>query len=119
MSHNKYHAAPTCVDGIKFASKLESKRYKVLKEREQAYKIKDLELQPVFILQDGFRDRAGKAIRAIKYVADFRYKTECGDVVVEDVKGVVTDVFKIKWKLLLYKYKSGIKFVIVKDINAI
>ncbi|MCG8431287.1 MAG: DUF1064 domain-containing protein, partial [Candidatus Omnitrophica bacterium] len=42
--------------------------------------------------------------RAIKYIADFRYKDENGNVIVEDSKGYKTAIFRIKEKMLLYKY---------------
>jgi len=45
-----------------------------------------------------------------RHVADFRYvDTSTGLTVVEDVKGMKTDVYKIKRKLLLWRY-PGIDF---------
>jgi hypothetical protein len=61
--------------------------------------IRDLEQQPVFLLQDKFRFK-GEAIRAIKYIADFKYfDLEKNIIVVEDSKGMRTDVFNLKEKL--------------------
>lgn len=100
----KYKSKPIEIDGIKFASKMEGARYSKLKEMERENKISDLELQPSFLLQDGFtRDK--KKYRPIVYVADFRYRI--GDkVIVEDVKGFKTPEYKLKKKLLLYKYEG-------------
>ncbi len=100
----KYNSKSVEIDGIKFASKMEGKRYSKLKEMERENIISDLELQPSFLLQDGFtRDK--KKYRPIVYVADFRYKI--GDkVIVEDVKGFKTPEYKLKKKLLLYKYEG-------------
>lgn len=103
MMH-KYNAKKTVVDGIKFDSKKEAKRYKELKALELVGKIDRLELQPRFLLQDGFRYE-GKAIRKIEYVADFLYRDlSTYELVVEDVKGVKTDVYKLKKKLFLKRY---------------
>lgn len=99
----KYRSKKTIVDGHVFPSKLEANRYKQLKLLEQQGMIRDLVLQPKFLLQAGFRDGDGKWHRAIHYIADFRY-VENGQVVVEEVKGRETAVFRIKMKLFLFKY---------------
>ena len=98
--HHKYHAIPTVIDGIRFASKRESKRYSELKLMEKAGVISGLGLQPRFTLLE---KREGQ--RAITYVADFSYM-EYGDLIVEDVKGIQTEAFKIKKKLFKAKYPS-------------
>ena len=109
MAH-KYNAKKTVVDGIKFDSKKEAARYEVLKGLELVGKIDRLELQPRFVLMDGFRYE-GKAIRKIEYVADFLYRdlSTC-ELIVEDVKGVKTDVYKLKKKLFLKHYGNEYKF---------
>lgn len=104
MSRNhKYNAKKTMFDGIQFDSQKEAFRYGELKLLERAGEIAELELQPRFLLQEGFTDSKGKRRRKIEYVADFQY-IENGKIVVEDSKGFKTDVFKIKEKLLLKKY---------------
>ena len=85
-----------------FDSVKEARRYKELKLLEKAGKISNLELQPHFLLQESFR-KNGKTYRKIEYIADFKY-IENGKTIVEDVKGVQTDVFKIKHKLFEKKY---------------
>ena len=109
MAH-KYNAKKTVIDGIKFDSKKEAARYEVLKGLELVGKIDRLELQPRFVLMDGFRYE-GKAIRKIEYVADFLYRdlSTC-ELIVEDVKGVKTDVYKLKKKLFLKHYGNEYKF---------
>lgn len=109
----KYNARKTTVFGIKFDSKLESQRYLVLLSATQRDEIFNLTLQPKFILQDGFRDKRGKKHREIAYKADFSYRTSTGEIVIEDAKGMQTPVFKIKMKMLLYKYPE-INFRVVK-----
>lgn len=100
---SKYRAKKTTVDGITFDSKAESRRYTDLRLLEKAGIISDLELQPLFRLQDGFTDGKGTRHRSIDYVADFRY-IEDGRTVVEDVKGMRTPVYKLKKKLLLKQH---------------
>ena len=99
---NKYNAKKTTVNGIKFDSKAEATRYKILKKREAAGEITGLTLQPRFTLQEKF-SYDGKTIRKIEYIADFEYSKN-GEQIVEDVKGVKTDVYKLKKKMFLLKY---------------
>lgn len=99
---NKYNAVRTEVDGILFHSKGEARRYGELKMLEREGEISNLELQPEFVLLDGFV-RDGKRIQAIKYRADFKY-VEDDIVVIEDFKGKETAEFRIKRKLFLNRY---------------
>lgn len=99
---NKYSAIKTESDGITFDSRKEARRYNELKLLQRAGQIKDLQLQPVFLLQEGYK-RAGKSIQAITYIGDFSY-IENGRQVVEDAKGMKTEVYRIKKKLLLKRY---------------
>lgn len=94
---NKYRNKKVIVDGEEFDSKKEGNRYKELKLLLKAGKISNLELQPRFLLQDGFK-KNGRTFRKIEYIADFKY-IENGKTIVEDVKGMQTDVFKIKHKI--------------------
>ena len=102
MYKNKYGNKKIIVDGIQFDSIKESARYRELKLLERAGEIQELELQPRFLLLEGFK-KNGKTYRKIDYIADFKY-IEKGQVIVEDVKGKETDVFKLKHKLFEYKY---------------
>lgn len=99
---NKYRNKKVVIDNIKFDSQLEANRYVELKLLQRARKIKKLRLQVPFVLQEGFK-KNGKSYQAIKYIADFVYE-ENGRTVVEDTKGMQTDVFKIKHKLFEKKY---------------
>ena len=94
---NKYRNKKVIVDEKEFDSKREGNRYKELKLLERAGEIKNLELQPRFLLQDSFK-KNGRTFRKIEYVADFKY-IENGKTIVEDVKGLQTDVFKLKHKI--------------------
>ena len=101
--YRKYNAKKTVVDGITFDSKKEAARYVELKAMEQAGEITHLELQPKFQLQAKYKNGAGKGIREVSYIADFQYKQD-GKVIVEDVKGVKTEVYKLKKKMFEFIY---------------
>ena len=102
---SKYKNVKTTIDGITFDSKKEATRYAELKLLARSGLIQNLRLQVPFELipkQDGER--------AVKYITDFVY-TENGETVVEDVKGIKTDVYKIKKKLMLKVHGLRIKEV--------
>lgn len=101
---SKYGNKKTIIDGINFNSKKESERYLVLKDMLKNKEITDLQLQPKFLLQDSFK-YGNETIRKIYYIADFSYKKD-GKLIVEDVKGKKTDVYKLKKKIFLYKYTN-------------
>nr|UVX46400.1 MAG: protein of unknown function (DUF1064) [Bacteriophage sp.] len=104
---SKYHAKRTSVDGITFDSKREADRYLVLKSMEEDGAIEDLRRQVRYELIPAF-DVDGKHYRPVSYVADFVY-VENGKEVVEDVKGMRTDVYKLKSKLFARRYGKAIK----------
>lgn len=111
---SKYHNRKTTIDNITFDSLKEAVRYTELKLKLKAKEIHDLQIQPVFVLQEGFTDQFGKKHRPITYIADFSYYEKHKDgyqlYVVEDVKGMKTLVYQIKKKLLLYKYGTVFTF---------
>lgn len=100
--YNKYKNTICYYDGFCFRSGVERDRYISLKLLEKNGIIKSLTLQPSFILQEKFV-KNGVKFGAIKYVADFSYIHE-EKKIVEDVKGLLTQVFKINRKLFEKKY---------------
>lgn len=105
---HKYNAKRTEVklgkEVYSFPSKKEANRFIVLVQLQRMGKIDGLTLQPEFLLQPDF-ECDGQTIRPIKYIADFSYvDTSTGEKIIEDCKGVETDVFKLKKKLFLYRY---------------
>lgn len=104
---SKYHAKKTVVDGIAFDSRKEADRYLVLKGMEEDGAIEDLRRQVRYELVPAF-DVGGRHYRPVYYVADFVY-VEDGKEVVEDVKGMITDVYKLKSKLFARRYGKVIK----------
>lgn len=103
MRRHKYGARKTEVGGILFDSKKEAARYQELRLLEKAGEIHDLRLQVPFELQPKFR-KNGKTWRAVTYVADFVYLTKEGEEVIEDVKGMRTDVYRLKRKMFEYQF---------------
>lgn len=95
----KYRNKPVEVDGYKFASKKEARRYHELKLLLNANVIDDLELQPRFPIELN-----GEKI--CTYVADFAY-TENGKRITEDVKSEITrknSTYRLKKKLVKAVY---------------
>jgi hypothetical protein len=95
------------IDGHKFASKKEAERYCNLKLMAKAKMIQSLELQPkIPIIIKGvkiqmFSARYHETGRTLTYIADFKYyDNERGRWVIEDVKGHLTEVYKIKRALV-------------------
>ena len=90
---SKYRNVRTKVGQISFASKLEASRYLELKMLQQAGEISGLKLQVPFNIAVG-------GLPICKYVADFTYTDQSGALVVEDAKGRLTDVYKLKRRLM-------------------
>ncbi len=90
---SKYGAVKTKVDGVTFDSKKEANRYRELKLLLQAGKIANLLRQPQFPI-------VINEVKCGKYVADFSYVDERGQLAVEDVKGMRTAVYRLKKKLV-------------------
>lgn len=101
---NKYRAQKVTIDGHVFDSIKEAQFYQDLKLRLQAGEIVAFELQPTFILQEGFVNKDGKKRRPITYTADFKIVYPNGEIEIVDVKGYKTKVFMLKRKLFEYKY---------------
>lgn len=92
--YSKYGAEPTWIDGIRFASRAEARRYAQLKALQAAGEISGLRLQPRFPFKIGDD-------LMFTYVADFAYEApKTTGIIVEDVKGVETPVYKLKKKII-------------------
>lgn len=104
---SKYGNKKVVIDGIKFDSQKEGNRYKELKLLESKGIIKDLKLQVKYELQSSYKMN-DKTIRAISYICDFEYKLD-NKLIVEDVKGYRTSIYKMKKKMFEYKYGIEIK----------
>lgn len=105
--YSKYGNKKVILDGHKFDSQKEAKRYSELLLLEKAGEIYNLRLQPEYVIIPS-KGRYRETI----YRADFCYDTKKDDYnsfVVEDVKGMKTEVYKIKKKLMYHVYGILIK----------
>lgn len=108
---SKYNSRKIEIDGIKFDSKKEGRRYKELRLLERAGEITDLELQPKFDLlptQKLSTPNGKKTLSKMSYTADFKYyDINLNRAIIEDVKGVKTTTYKNKLKIWnkLYGHK--------------
>lgn len=119
QQYSKYNAARIEYEGVKFDSRKELRFYLYLKDLEKEKIIKDIKRQVKFELQEKFK-YGNKTIRSINYIADFtcvvldaeKFKSAIGcnneeikenQTVILDTKGYKTEVYKIKYKLMLYR----------------
>lgn len=91
-------------DGLKFDSKKEAQRYKVLRDMQKDGVISELQCQAVFVLADGVKyANEPRKKPALRYLADFTYMQD--DVlIVEDVKSAYTrslPAYRIKKHLMM------------------
>lgn len=131
---SKYRSRKVTVGGITFDSKREYNRWCELCLLQKAGKITDLDRQVKFELipaqtrtvvtgEKYKRNNLARGIRAgdpktkevcleqaCVYIADFVYRVD-GRQIVEDAKGVKTEAYKIKRKLMLLVYGIQIKEV--------
>lgn len=122
---SKYHNRKVTADGQVFDSKKEYMRYRELLLLMQSGKIHDLFRQVRFELIPAqyetyprYSEKSGKRLsdgtrcaeKAVNYVADFVY-WEGDQMVVEDVKGVRTDAYILKRKLMLARHGVRIREV--------
>lgn len=123
MMRNKFGNRKVTIDGMTFDSKHEYQRWCELKLLVRAGKIHDLHRQVKFELvpaqyetYERFSEKSGKRLtdgkrcveKAVTYIADFVY-WEGDKMIVEDAKGVKTEGYIIKRKLMLERH--GVKIV--------
>ena len=96
-----------------FDSAKEWRRNQELENMQRAGEISELNRQVPFVLMPSFAitdettKQGFRTVREIRYIADFTYRLRNGKRIIEDVKGMQTDVFKIKRKLLERKIALG------------
>ena len=98
---SKYGAKKKEVDGITFDSTWEADRYIELKYLERAGEITGLKLQVKYPFEMN-------GVLIANYIADFVYSNKEGIEIVEDAKGVKTDVYKLKRKMMKAFYNIEI-----------
>lgn len=89
---SKFNNQQVEIDGFKFDSKKEGRRYQALKLLVQTGQITDLRMQVSYVLNEAVKYKGEKRkTPAMKYIADFVYtEVATGQLVVEDVKSAVT-----------------------------
>lgn len=93
----KYRNIPVELDGHKFPSKAEARRYGELKLLARANEIRDLELQPQFLFEHN-------GVRIGSYKADFAYRLKHSDQrIIEDVKSPAskTQAYQLRKRMML------------------
>ena len=124
MIHRKYNNKKITIDGIRFDSKKEARRYQELKMLEKAGIITNLQRQVKYVLipaqyepsdevfvkgKEKDKSKKGRLIeRECAYYADFVYNCN-GEIIVEDTKGIKTTEYVIKRKLMLYVHGIRIR----------
>jgi hypothetical protein len=117
---NKYGNNRVYRNGQWFDSEHEADRFFELSMMQRAGLISDIQTQVPFELIPTQREpdtvgkrggiKQGKCIeKSCVYYADFVYLDKDGNQVVEDAKGMKTEAYKIKKKLMLYRH--GIRIV--------
>ena len=101
MPRNKYNAKRCEYDGIRFDSIAEMNHYCILKIRQKQGEISNLEChpkyeltingRPILIRSEGYPNG-----RRAVYTPDFRYMQEGRGVVVEDVKRIPTEAYRLR-----------------------
>lgn len=121
----KYKNKNIEIDGIKFDSTKEGKRYLVLKQALYDGKIQDLKLQVKYELIPSIKEEYVEHLKTknkvktrtlqlpITYTCDFQYMKD-GELIIEDIKAspkLLPKEFVIKEKLMFWKYRIRIKKV--------
>lgn len=113
---SKYLSHKTVIDGITFDSKDEAKYYEALKIRRYRGEIKGFELQPKFILVQGFK-KDGKTYRAITYTLDFLIYHNDDNEEYVDVKGMTTQQGELRIKLFHYFYRDLKLSIVARNLK--
>lgn len=124
---NKYGNHKVKLSGELYDSQAEAIRSEELRALEAAGEIYNLRRQVRFdIIPSQYESQGGIYLRGknkgqpkrgkliehgITYYADFVYTDKNGDTIVEDVKGIETEVFRIKRKLMLYFFGIRVRTV--------
>ena len=123
MRANKYHNKKVSLGGEVFDSKKELRRYNELLLLQRAGEISDLKRQVEYeLLPNQYEikeqySKSGKRLkdervlleRRVCDVADCVCETRDGETVVEDTKGIKTDKYILKCKMMLFFHGIRIK----------
>ena len=113
---SKYNSKKITIDGITFDSKDEAMYYNALKIRKFKEEIKNFELQPKFILIEGFK-KDGKTYRPITYTPDFTIYHNDNSIEYVDVKGMTTQQGELRIKLFNWKYRDKKLSIVARSLK--
>jgi len=99
------------LNGHTFSSDVEYRFYVYLLLQQEKGIVKNIRIQPKYLLQDKF-EKHGKKYLPIYYISDFEVEYTNGNMIIFDVKGMPTQDFLLKEKLFNYKYPDKILNVI-------
>ncbi len=113
---SKYHNVKITIDGQAFDSKREADRWIVLKASEKTGAIRHLQRQVSFPLYAAVLNTSVPANAQIAiYIADFVYEELAGpdhwERVIEDAKGMKTQIYRLKKKWLFFQQGITIREV--------
>ena len=104
---SKYGNKKITFNGMTFDSQKEFNRYGELMLLQRAGRINDLRRQVPYLLIPTQKDGRGRVIfRETKYIADFVYfDRDRNRWVVEDVKGLKTEAYRLKKKIMYWVHR--------------
>ncbi|HEB2311924.1 TPA: DUF1064 domain-containing protein, partial [Staphylococcus aureus] len=98
---SKYNAKKVEYKGIVFDSKVECEYYQYLESNMNGTNYDRIEIQPKFELLPKLDKQ-----RKIEYIADFALYLDDKLIEVIDIKGMPTEVAKLKAKMFRHKYRN-------------
>lgn len=111
VQKNKYKNKKVEYDGIKFDSKMERDFYIHLKKLQANGTVYEFFMQKNYVLIDAYTRNDGTKVRASYYKADFEVHYSNNQIEVIDIKGMLTDVFKLKQKIFETRYPFELKLI--------
>lgn len=101
---NKFHARKETADGITFDSQAEYRRYCELKLLKSAGVVRDLKVHPKF-------DLTIMGTKVGSFKPDFQYVNQSGAVVVEDVKGIISEAASLRIRVFQAIYRIPVTII--------
>ena len=98
--HQKYNNHKVLADGASFDSRAEYRHWQLLLWQAKAGELSHLRRQVVYELAPAVVLK-GRKRPPLRYIADFVFTDKAGREVVQDVKGAVTDAYRIKRHLMM------------------
>ena len=111
VQKNKYKNKKVAYDGMKVDSKMERDYYIHLKKLQANGLVYEFYMQKSYVIIDAYTRDDGTEVNASHYKADFEVHYSDGRIEVIDIKGMLTDVFKLKQKIFETRYPFDLKLI--------